>query len=103
MVTKRIYGLMAEFRTPSNCSRRRGARMTRATSKSTRFRRSRLKGWRKPSDFAARMLPLVVLLGGMMGCATGFFCNIMRRPISYPINVGRQAAQQLARIHSRDI
>ncbi len=83
-----IYGLVAEFETP--------AALVEAT------RAARAAGYRRMEayspfpieevaeilDFRKTRVPLVVLIGGIIGCLGGFYMQYYACVISYPLNVG---------------
>jgi hypothetical protein len=83
-----IYGLLAEFENPDELI---GA-----------VRRARAAGYRRmdaytpfPVDHLAEelgfhhtALPLIVLIGGLVGCAGGFFLQYWISVIDYPVNIG---------------
>jgi len=88
MSDRKIYGLLAEFRTPED--------LTAAV------RRARAAGYRRIDAFSPfpieelaealhlheRKLPVIVLIGGLVGCVAGFLLQYYASVISYPLNVG---------------
>lgn len=88
MPKTRIYGLMAEFNTPeqlldaSHRTHNAGYRQIDA------FSPFPIEGLANAIGFKSTLLPLVVLLGGITGCATGYFLQYYAAAVSYPINVG---------------
>jgi len=83
-----IYGLLAEFETPEGLIHA--------------VRTARLAGYRKMDaytpfpvehlaeefHFRHSALPLVVLIGGLVGCAGGFLLQYWISVIDYPLNIG---------------
>ena len=83
-----IYGVLAEFDTPDD--------LVKAV------RRARSAGYRKMDaytpfpiehlaeelGFHRTYLPLIVLIGGLLGCAAGFGLQYWISVIDYPVNVG---------------
>jgi hypothetical protein len=88
MMARRIYGLMAEFDDASA--------LVAATSK------ARDEGYRRMDAYSPfpieelheamgahhSRLPLIVLIGGLVGCLSGFLLQYWVSTIAYPINVG---------------
>ena len=83
-----IYGLMAEFKTPVELLA--AARLTHDAgyTRVDAFSPFPIEGLAEAVGFHRTRLPLVVLLGGMIGCASGYFLQYYAAAVSYPINVG---------------
>jgi Alternative complex III, ActD subunit len=83
-----IYGLMAEFDSPETLLE--AARRAYATG----FRRMDgyspfpVEGLAEAIGFYRSRVPLIVLIGGILGCLGGFFLQYWASVIDYPINVG---------------
>jgi hypothetical protein len=87
-VTPGIYGLIAEFEDPND--------LVAAT------RRARSEGYRRMDAYSPlpieelhealgahhTRLPLIVLIGGIVGCLGGYALQYWAAAIAYPINVG---------------
>jgi Protein of unknown function (DUF3341) len=87
-MARRIYGLMAEFDDPSA--------LVAATAK------AREAGYRRMDAYSPfpieelheamgghhSRLPLIVLVGGLVGCVSGFLLQYWSSAIAYPLNVG---------------
>jgi Protein of unknown function (DUF3341) len=83
-----LYGLMAEFTDPNDLV--------------TAARRARDAGYKRMDaytpfpiheltealGFRRTKLPLLVLVGGLLGCATGLFLQWFSTAVHYPLNVG---------------
>jgi hypothetical protein len=88
MMARRLHGLMAEFNDP-------GA-LVAATAK------ARAEGYRRMDAYSPfpieelheamgghhSRLPLIVLIGGLVGCVSGFLLQYWVSTIAYPLNVG---------------
>jgi len=83
-----IYGLLAEFATPdelvhaAHCARSEGYRSLDAYTPFPVEELSEALGFRRTR------MPLVMFIGGLLGCVGGFFMQYYIAAISYPINIG---------------
>ncbi len=59
-----------------------------------------VEGLAEAIGFHRSRVPLIVLIGGILGCLGGFFLQYWVAVIDYPINVGGTAVEQLAIFHS---
>ncbi len=83
-----IYGLMAEFDEPEQllgAARKAYADGYRRMDAYTPFP---IEGLAEAIGFHRNMVALIVLIGGIVGCLTGFFLQYYVAVINYPINVG---------------
>lgn len=83
-----IYGLMAEFDNPAAlvaASRRAREEGYRQMDAYTPFP---VEGLAEAVGFRHTRLPLVVLIGGMVGCIGGFLLQYYTSVIDFPLNVG---------------
>jgi Protein of unknown function (DUF3341) len=88
MRRKPLYGLLAEFETPEQILV--AARKTQqAGFKSVdAFTPIPVEGLAEAVGFRHTILPLLVLLGGILGGLTGFFMCYYANVISFPLNIG---------------
>jgi ActD protein len=83
-----MYGLMAEFATPealvaaAERSHREGYRRIDAYSPFP------VEGLAEAIGFRKNLLPLIVLIGGIVGCGGGFFLQYWVHVLDYPLNIG---------------
>ena len=83
-----IYGVIAEFASPQgvlDAARRAYAAGYRSMDAYSPFP---IDGLAEAIGFHKTRLPLLVLLGGILGCAGGFYLQYWASVINYPINVG---------------
>jgi hypothetical protein len=88
MPQNRIYGLMAEFRSPEELLA--AARRTHDAGylRIDAFSPFPIEGLAEAIGFRRTLLPVVVLIGGIIGCATGYCLQYYAAVVSFPINVG---------------
>jgi len=83
-----IYGLMAEFDSPEallEAGRRAFAEGFRRMDAYSPFP---VDGLAEAIGFARTRVPLIVLIGGIVGCVGGFWLQYWVSVIDYPINIG---------------
>jgi Protein of unknown function (DUF3341) len=83
-----IYGLMAEFDSPEallEASRRAFAEGFRRMDAYSPFP---VDGLAEAIGFPRTRVPLIVLIGGIVGCIGGFWLQYWVSVIDYPINIG---------------
>lgn len=83
-----IYGLMAEFNSPNELLE--AARKTYAEGyrRIDAFAPLPIEGLAQAIGFRHTRLPLVVLLGGIIGGLGGYYLQYYAAAVSFPINVG---------------
>ena len=83
-----IYGLMAEFATPEQLLEAAQHTHDAGYRRIDAFAPFPIEGLAQAVGFHRTRLPLIVLLAGIFGGASGFFLQYYAAAISYPINVG---------------
>src|SRR5215470_17685232 len=83
-----IYGLMAEFDTPESLVA--AAERTRAEGyrRIDAYSPFPIEGLAEAIGFRSNRLPLIVLIGGIIGCVGGFYLQYWVHVIDYPVNIG---------------
>ncbi|OLC96548.1 MAG: hypothetical protein AUH86_09460 [Acidobacteria bacterium 13_1_40CM_4_58_4] len=83
-----IYGMMAEFDSASDLVA--AARRTRDEGyhKIDAYSPFPVEGLAEEIGFRKNSVPLVVLIGGLLGCMSGYGLQYWISAVSYPINVG---------------
>lgn len=88
MTSTRTYGLLAEFEAPEDlvaAAERAYADGYRHLDAHTPFP---VHGLAEAIGFHTNRLPLLVLIGGIVGAGVGFFSQYYASVVDYPINVG---------------
>jgi Protein of unknown function (DUF3341) len=83
-----IYGLLAEFDTPQALVEAVGQARTAGYRRMDAYTPFPVEGLAEALGFHRSRIPLVVLIGGVVGCVGGFFMQYYLAAVSYPINVG---------------
>lgn len=83
-----IYGLLAEFHEPEALVEAAHRAHQAGYRKMDGFTPFPIEGLSEALGFHHTRLPLIVLVGGLIGCAGGFFMQYYASVISYPLIVG---------------
>jgi Alternative complex III, ActD subunit len=88
MAQSSIYGLMAEFDTPEALVAAARSAFAAGFRKMDGYSPFPVDGLAEALGFHRTHVPLIVLIGGILGCLGGFFLQYWASVIDYPINVG---------------
>jgi len=88
MESSPIYGLMAEFDSPETLLAAARRAFAEGFRKIDAYSPFPIDGLAEALGFHRTRVPLVVLIGGIIGCFGGFFLQYWVAVIDYPINVG---------------
>ena len=88
MKRTRIYGLMAEFDTPTGLVEAANATREAGYKKIDAYSPFPVEGLAEAIGFHHDLVPLITLIGGIVGGTTGFLMQYWMAVISYPVNVG---------------
>ncbi|HUI09054.1 MAG TPA: DUF3341 domain-containing protein [Bacteroidota bacterium] len=83
-----IYGLMAEFDSPADVVAAAGRASAAGYTLLDAYSPFPVEGLDSALRVRHTRLPLLVLIGGIIGCAGGFFMQYYAAVIAYPLNVG---------------
>lgn len=83
-----IYGLVAEFHEPEQVVAAARQAYEAGYRKMDAYSPFPVQGLAEALGHHHTRLPLVVLIGGLLGCAGGFFMQYYASVISYPLNIG---------------
>jgi hypothetical protein len=83
-----LYGLVAEFESPGDLLRAAEAARRAGYTRLDAYSPFPVEGLAEALGMHRTGMPLVVFLGGLVGCCAGFFMQYYAAAISYPINVG---------------
>jgi len=88
MKRTRIYGLMAEFDTPTSLVEAANATREAGYKKIDAYSPFPVEGLAEAIGFHHDLVPLITLIGGILGGTGGFFMQYWMAVISYPTNIG---------------
>jgi len=84
----RIYGVLAEFDNPTTLIQAVRAARREGYQRMDAYTPYPIEELTEALGFTKTRLPLVVLIGGLVGCFGGFFMQYYAMAVSYPINIG---------------
>ena len=87
-VIEGTYGLMAEFHSPDDLIRAANAAREEGFTEMDAYSPFPVHGLHEAVGMHTTRLPLVVLIGGLIGGLGGFFMCWYANVISYPLNIG---------------
>ena len=83
-----LYGLMAEFDSPEGLLEAARRAFAAGFRKMDAYSPIPVEGLAEAIGFHRTRVPLIVLIGGILGCLGGFFLQYWVAVIDYPINIG---------------
>ena len=83
-----IYGLMAEFDSPEALLTAARRAFTAGFRRMDAYSPFPVNGLAEAIGFPHTRVPLIVLIGGLIGCLGGFYLQYWVAVIDYPINIG---------------
>jgi Alternative complex III, ActD subunit len=82
------YGLMAEFESPEELVKAAEKTYESGYRKIDAYSPFPIEGLAEAIGFHKSRVPLVCLIGGLVGCSGGFFLQWWPNVIGYPLNIG---------------
>lgn len=83
-----LYGLLAEFHNPAQLAAATWAARSQGYRKMDAFSPFAIEEVANALDFPRTRVPLVVLIGGVVGGLGGFLLQYWASAIAYPVNIG---------------
>jgi Alternative complex III, ActD subunit len=84
----RIYGLLAEFDNPTSLAHAARAARREGYRRMDAYTPYPIEELTEALGFTHTRLPLIVLIGGIVGCVGGYFLQYYSMAVDYPFNVG---------------
>src|SRR6516165_8096294 len=86
--TTRLYGLLAEYKSPEALIEAAQQAYARGYRKMDAYSPFPVEGLAEAIGFHTNRIPLIVLIGGLLGGTGAFFMMWFSAVLNYPINVG---------------
>jgi hypothetical protein len=83
-----LYGLLAEFEDPEDLVRAARAAREAGYTRMDAYSPFPVEGLAEAIGFRRTLVPLLVFLGGLVGCVGGFYMQYWCAGVSYPLDVG---------------
>jgi hypothetical protein len=83
-----LYGLLAEFETPNALVHAAHRAYQEGYRRLDAYSPFPIEELSEALNFRRTRMPLVMFLGGLLGCVGGFFMQYYCMALSYPINIG---------------
>jgi hypothetical protein len=83
-----IYGVMAEFTTPEQILRAAHDAVQAGYTQLDAYTPYAVEGLSAELGMKRSRVPMIVLMGGLVGAASGYFMQYWSMAVDYPINVG---------------
>jgi len=85
---RKLYGLMAEFDTPTDVVAAARSAYEEGYRRMDAYSPFPIEELSEAIGFHRNRLPLIVLIGGILGCVGGFALCYWASAIAYPLNIG---------------
>ena len=83
-----LYGLMAEFDSPERLLEAAKRACAQGYRRLDAFSPFPVEGLAEAVGFHRTRLPVIVFIGGLIGCSGGFFMQWWPNVVGYPLNIG---------------
>jgi hypothetical protein len=85
---KLLYGILAEFESPDELVAAAERAYAAGYRRMDAFSPQPVEGLSEALGFRASRVPLVVLIGGLVGCVGGYLLQWWCSAVAYPLNIG---------------
>jgi hypothetical protein len=88
MRTQALYGLMAEFKNPEDLLKATQRAYEAGYRRMDAFTPFPVEGLAEALGVHSTRVPLICLIGGLIGCVGGFFLQYWPNVVGYPLDIG---------------